>query len=425
MQEHGLDAYFLLNNDAHNSEYLADADKIMPWISNFKGSNGQMLFTMTQALLWTDGRYWLAAEKELPDSWKMMKMAAGVPRWFEWCAENLSEGAVIGFDAQTYPAASGEIRAEYFERKGMTFKPVEKNLGNEIWGADRPAYPSDKIRLHTVDFAGTPAEEKIAKVIDGIEADHLLVVELDQVAWTLNLRGNDIEYNPVFFSYMVISKESKKIVLFTNPDKAVDVAEYLAGIGVEIQPYENVADYLSGLTGSVQVPDGECNVYLAAKITEAVKKSTPIDSMKSVKTPREIEGMKACQIRDGAAKSIYLSWLHRELHGGRTDLNEWDAAQELLRQRSRQEHFLGPSFETISSVGANAAVIHYSPEPEGSAILSLDKIYLCDSGGQYQDGTTDTTRTYHFGTPTEREKECYTRVLMGNLDLQMAIWPKT
>ena len=143
------------------------------------------------------------------------------------------------------------IRTQYFADLGMSFKPVASNLANEIWGADRPAYPSDLIRLHTDDFAGTPATEKISKVIEKIDADHLLVVELDQIAWTLNLRGNDIEYNPVFFSFMVMSKETKKIVLFVNPDKTSDVSSYLESIGVEIQPYGNVGDYLSGLTGSV------------------------------------------------------------------------------------------------------------------------------------------------------------------------------
>ena len=218
MQTHSYDAYIIFHNDAHNSEYLADADKRMGWLTGFHGSNGHMLVTQDKALLWTDARYWLECEKSLPEQWKLMKIATDVPTWFNWVIENMPARTKIGYDANITPANGAAARLKFFSEKGYEFLPSETNLVNDIW-SDQPSHPDSPVKIHDVEFCGLSVSDKLDAVIEELKtegADHLFLGMLDEVAWVLNLRGSDIDYNPVFFAWLVISVNPRKVTLFVN-----------------------------------------------------------------------------------------------------------------------------------------------------------------------------------------------------------------
>lgn len=423
MNAQGLAAYFCPNNDFHSSEYLSDYDKRMPFISGFKGSNGQMLITNTAALLWTDGRYWLAAEKELLEGWSLMKMKRGEPTYFEWITQNLPPTSVIGFDPFLLPAKSAEARTKYFEEKGFTFKPILENFINQVW-TSRPPFPSNLIFEHPESFAGESVASKVNRVVEKLKTKYIFTGVLDEIAWVLNLRGNDIEYNPVFFAYLLIEKAEPRAVihLFTETPKVANVAAFLESNGVVLHPYGAVTDFLASLEDEVTTDGNECSLGLYQAIKAPKHEEGIISALKSVKSAREVEGMRHCHIEDGVAVVRYLAWLKNELDEGR-EWTEFTASEELEKFRAQGENFVGLSFDTISASGPNAAVIHYKPEADTATKLEKSQIYLLDSGGQYWDGTTDITRTVHFGQPTDAEQDANTRVLLGNLDLERLIWP--
>lgn len=401
----------------------------MSYLSGFQGSNGQMVITADQALLWTDGRYFLQAEKELGPGWQLMKMMVGVPRYYDWLTTNCPAGARIGFDPYLLPGTAAKNRTAAFEKSGLVFVPIEGNLVNAIW-TDRPALSTELIYRHPEEFTGATMQDKLALLKPTFEmnkAKYLFTSLLDEIAWILNLRGNDIEYNPVFFAYLLISysESSFQGTLFVNPEKvAPDLLEYLTTNQVSVLPYSSVSAHLSVLEDPILTDSDELNYALHSLVKSPISATQVITKLKGVKNEREVRGMRDCHVRDGRAVVRYLAWLEAQLKAGRRDLTEWSAALELARFRAEEDHFKGLSFETISAVGANAAVIHYAPHESTAALISPDFIYLLDSGGQYWDGTTDITRTVHFGSPTAREKECYTRVLLGNLDLCRLKWPK-
>ena len=400
----------------------------MSFLSGFKGSNGQILVTAEHALLWTDGRYFFQAEKELGPGWQLMKFMVGVPRYFEWLATNSPAGARIGYDPYLLPATAAKNRTAAFQTSGLQFVPIETNLVNAIW-TDRPAISSEAICRHPDEFTGATMQDKLALLKPTFEAQkakYLFTSLLDEIAWVLNLRGNDIEYNPVFFAYLLISyiESAFHCTLFVNPDKVPpELLEYLTANQVSVQPYTSVTQ-ISALEESVIVDADELNHALHSLMKSPISVTQTITKLKGVKNEREVRGMKECHVRDGRAVVRYLAWLEAQLKSGRGDLTEWSAALELTRFRAEEQHFKALSFETISAVGANAAIIHYAPHEATASLISLNSIYLLDSGGQYWDGTTDITRTVHFGTPTDKERECYTRVLLGNLDLCRLKWPK-
>lgn len=401
----------------------------MPYLSGFTGSNGQIVVTADHALLWTDGRYFIQAEKELGEGWTMMKLMVGCPRYFDWLTTNCPPGSRIGYDPYLLPANAAKNRTTSFESSGLHFVPIEVNLVNVIW-ADRPPLSTFPVRLHDLTFTGTDMQGKfnlLRPTFEANKSNYLFTSLLDEIAWILNLRGSDIEYNPVFFAYLLICRKENTFesVLFINPEKVTEeVSTYLTGNNVKIQGYDTVAGTLEGIGESVMVDSDELNSAIHGFVKSPVNVPQVITKLKGVKSERETQGMKACHVRDGKAVVRYLAWLELQLKSGRTDLTEWSAALQLERFRSEEQYFQGLSFETISAVGANAAIIHYAPHESTAATISLDHIYLLDSGGQYLDGTTDITRTVHYGTPSSKEKECYTRVLLGNLDLCRLKWPK-
>lgn len=385
-----------------------------------------MLVTQEAALLWTDGRYFLQAERELGPDWRQMKLISGVQRYNEWILANMKPGSKVGFDPFLMTAQTVKARKEEFASKSIRFVPLERNLVNEIW-VDRPPMSSSPVVRLPDSYAGQTLQEKVSELTPVLQAKgalNLFVSRLDEIAWLLNLRGADIEFNPVFFAYLLVDVTlgAAKLTLFIDEGKTKALSDYFHANNIEIRPYSDAFSFLSTLSGPVLVSE-DLNFGLYTQLTSPIPHSDGISKLKSIKSAREVQGMKDCHVRDGRAVCRFLAWLEQELQGGRSDLDEWTAAQVLEGFRGQEDGFRGLSFETISAVGANAAVIHYKPKQDSAALISQKEIYLLDSGGHYWDGTTDITRTVHFGTPTAREKECYTRVLLGNLDLCRAVWP--
>lgn len=424
LRDLGIQAYFLPHNDSHNNEYLSTADMRMPFLSGFTGSSGHLLITEEKAFLYTDGRYWLAAESQLYPEWTLMKLAPGVPRYFEWITQNLATGSIIAYDSSIVSYESVKLRKDYFEQKGFQFKGLNLNPVNEIW-TDRPNYSQDAIFRLPDEYAGKSARAKIDEMAGKMTENYLFTNALDEIAWILNLRGNDIEYNPVFFSYLVLEKKEKNTVhLFVRKEKVAGLEEYLQDNQVILHEYCEIEQFLRNIQGNVEVDPSKCNEALYLSIASPVNGKVNISDLKCVKNPREIQGFRDSHVRDGVALCRYFAWLESELDKGNV-WNEFTAAGKLEEMRREDPLNRGLSFGTISSVGANAAVIHYKPNETESKILTKDEIYLLDSGGHYLDGTIDTTRTVHFGNPSSEEKEAYTRVLLGNLDLEKMVWPES
>ena len=353
----------------------------------------------------------------------MMKMGHGFPSVGEWVSQNLEKGLKIGFDPSLVCATAAKNRIKAYKDKGYEFVPISENLVNAVW-LSRPPMSTEKAFIHELQYTGASVPEKLALVLPDFSTNFLFTSVLDDIAWLLNLRGSDIEYNPLFFSYLLIEKSSSRLTLFLNPDKVREIPDYLSSNNIHVHAYEEVGDFLSNIEDPITVDEGELNFSLHQRIKNPVHKDNVIARIKAVKNPREIRGFRESHIRDAVAMAKYFAWLEAQLHAG-TGLTEWTAALELDRLRGCEDLNMGLSFENISSSGPNAAIIHYAPTAEKARLLSLNEIYLLDSGGQYLDGTIDTTRTLHFGQPTAREKECNTRVLLGNLDLERARWPKT
>ncbi|KAF5351112.1 hypothetical protein D9756_008273 [Leucocoprinus leucothites] len=432
MRQSGVDAYVVPSEDQHSSEYLAECDMRRAFISGFNGSAGCAVVTLTEAFLFTDGRYFLQAEKQLDSNWVLMKQGLpDVPTWQDFLHKKLPEGSKIGIDASLIAAQDAESIAKKLEPLGSKLVPVPQNLVDEIW-SDRPAR-----RLNTVfhldeKFSGQSPADKIVKVREEMKkkkAKAVVVTMLDEVAWLFNLRGSDIDYNPVFFSFAIVTED--KVSLFINTNQVNEAAhKYLDGV-VDIHPYESFLPHLKDQANELQL-NKDNKIWIGERtslaVAEAIGKDrylierSPLNDLKSIKNATELEGFRQSHIRDGVALAKYFAWLEEQLNNG-VELNESQGADQLEKFRSELDLFQGLSFTTISSTGPNGAIIHYSPDPADCAIIKKDQIYLCDSGAQFLDGTTDVTRTWHFGTPTAEEKIAFTRVLQGHIAIDAAIFP--
>ncbi|KAJ5043170.1 uncharacterized protein L3040_004551 [Drepanopeziza brunnea f. sp. 'multigermtubi'] len=444
MKKNKVDIYIVPSEDSHSSEYIAPCDGRREYITGFSGSAGCAVITHEKAALATDGRYFNQAAKQLDDNWLLLKQGLqDVPTWQEWSAEQSEGGKVVGVDPRVISAPEARRLSEKIKKRGgMDLTAVEENLVDLIWGTDRPPLPSEPVKVLARHFCGKDVKaklEELRKELEKKKSSGFIVSMLDEVAWLFNLRGNDIPYNPVFFSYASITPTSA--TLFVNESKlSKECKTYLADNGVSVRPYEKIFDDSQVLGESLTVDaegqSGPMKKFLVSTRTSwALKRAlggdakveevrSPIGDAKAVKNDTELDGMRACHIRDGAALTEYFAWLEHRITVDKAEIDEVTAADKLEELRSRQKHFVGLSFDTISSTGANAAVIHYKPERGNCAIIDPKAVYLCDSGAQYLDGTTDTTRTLHFGEPTEMERKAYTLVLKGNIALDLAIFPK-
>ncbi|GER42592.1 Xaa-pro aminopeptidase [Striga asiatica] len=445
-----LDALVIPSEDYHQSEYVSARDKRREFVSGFTGSAGLALVLANEALLWTDGRYFLQAEKQLSNQWKLMRMGED-PAVDIWMADNLPNDAAIGIDPWCVSVDTGKKWEHGFAKKQQKLIKTTTNLVDEVW-SNRPPPAANPVVLHPLEFSGR------------------------SVAWLYNIRGDDVSYSPVVHAYAIVTL----VAAFLYVDKrkvSSEVSSYMEKNGIEVRDYGDVSSDaallasdkliltslakegvdipLNTTTGNddsaeekkndlVWVDPGSCCFALYTKLNpdKVFLQSSPLALAKALKNPVEIQGLKNAHIRDGAAVVQYLVWLDKqmqEIYGASgyflesevqnkdnpitTKLTEVSVSDKLESFRASKEHFRGLSFPTISSVGPNGAIIHYGPEAETCAELDPNSIYLFDSGAQYLDGTTDITRTVHFGKPTSHEKACYTAVLKGHIGLGNARFP--
>ncbi|KAJ7746479.1 Creatinase/aminopeptidase [Mycena maculata] len=426
-------AFVVPSEDQHSSEYLADCDERRAFISGFNGSAGCAVITPKEALLFTDGRYFLQAEQQLDENWTLMKQGLpDVPTWQEFLSKKIDSSSRIGIDSTLISAVDAEALTKALKPRGSELVSLSKNPVDSVWAEQRPPRPKSQVFPLGIKYSGESHSEKIKRLREEIskkEATAMVVTMLDEVAWLFNLRGADIAFNPVFFAYAVITPE--KATLFINLDQLDDASRRILGDEVSVQGYTAFFDNIKGLAKELNL-NGSPKVLLGDKSSLAVAEAvgegnytlvpSPVAELKAIKNKTELEGFRQSHIRDGAALARYFSWLEEQLATG-VELNESQAADKLEQFRSELDLFRGLSFPTISSTGPNGAIIHYSPDANDCAIVKQDQIYLCDSGAQFFDGTTDVTRTWHFGTPNAEEKRAFTRVLQGHIAIDSAIFP--
>ncbi|KAL1922548.1 uncharacterized protein VTP21DRAFT_10087 [Calcarisporiella thermophila] len=430
--EHNVQAYVIPSEDAHQSEYSAECDRRRAFISGFTGSAGTAVVTTDQAALFTDGRYHLQASMELDGNWTLMKSGLPeVPTWQEWLAK-LPSGSRIGVDPTLITAVDAHQLEKTLSDAGSTIVPIAENLVDIAWGAERPSRPLDPLTILPLKYTGKSHADKIKDLREELEkkeAHGFVVSGLDEIAWLLNVRGSDVQYNPVFYAYALVTRDD--VILYIDSAKVpTDVKQHL-GNEVTLKPYGAIFEDLKAT--SAQLNEGKSKLLLSDRASWALEDAigkdnaklirSPITDMKAVKNKVELEGMRQCHLRDAAALCNFFAWIEEELNAGKR-ITEYEAAERLEKFRAEQADFVGPSFETISSTGPNGAIIHYSPKPGTCDVIQRDQVYLLDSGGQYKDGTTDVTRTYHFAQPTSAERDSFTRVLQGHIAIDTAIFPQ-
>ena len=429
MKREHLAAFIFPSTDAHQSEYVADHWLGRAWISGFNGSAGTAVVTMTSAALWTDSRYFLAAEEQLQGTeFQLMKLKIpGTPSIAEWLGKELADvsSPEVGLDGwvNSYVSTSRLI-ADLRREGGITVRTNFDPL-KEIW-TDRPAIPENPIEIQPIEYAGEGVSSKIERIRKALRASHadgMLVSALDDIAWTLNLRGTDVHCNPVFVSYLLIA--SDKVSLFVDEVKVnAEIRTYLETNGISIYKYNKVEEGLKEYSEYNILLDGnETSYYLwkTVRCQEIVSQTSPIPAMKAVKNEAEITGYRRAMVRDGVAMVKFLKWLVPAVEaGGQTEIS---IDKKLTSLRAEQDLFRDISFDTIAGYQAHGAIVHYEASPETDVLLKPEGLLLLDSGAQYQDGTTDITRTIALGPVTEEMKHIYTLVLKGHIQLELAKFP--
>ena len=427
MSEKGLNAFIVVSSDPHSSEYVADRWKCREWISGFDGSAGTVVITADKALLWTDSRYWLAADKALAGTGiELMKDGlAETPSITDWLSENLKKGDVVGVDTTVCTVVDFAAWKAPLASCGIKTETVNDPF-DELWH-NRPAVPLSMAEIMPDDVAGESASSKIARLREALKkegVDGMVVTMLDEVAWLTNLRGNDVEYNPVLVSYMIVTGEDA--VLYIDDCKLTDeVKAYLQSQGISVAPYSGIWQALKEYEkDTLMIHTNKCNAAVALSIGKKVvyRSNSPIALMKAVKNEVEIKGFERAMLSEGVAMVKLLRWLKPAVDKG--GVTELDVDAKLTELRSADTSFRGLSFATIAAYGENAAIVHYEPTPAENALLAPKGFLLLDCGGQYQCGTTDITRTIALGSLTDEEKEDYTRVLRGHISLAMTKFPK-
>lgn len=425
MNEHNFSAYIIPTDDFHSSEYVGDHFKAREYMSGFTGSAGTLVVLKDKAALWTDGRYFLQASKQLQGS-TIELMRSGQPDVLtieEYLRDNLQDKAVIGFDGRTVTKRFTDIIREKTDEKLITFDG-SRDLVDTVW-VDRPPLSREQVWELDVKYAGKSRADKIKEVrakMQEEKADQLLVTALDEIAWLFNLRGGDIAYTPVFLSYLLLTQE--QIILFAHAEIfPAPLLEKLTQEGVTIKRYEEIEQAVSSMPSGTRVwlDSGSVNYRLTQRVPENVEvldQASPIVLMKAVKTPAEIEHMRAAHVKDGVAVSRFIHWLKTNVGGGA--VTEVSAAGKLETFRAQMEGYLEPSFSSIIAYGPHGAIVHYAPTRESDAEMKAESFCLADTGGHYKEGTTDITRTIALGNLTEEEKRYYTMVLRGYLALNAA-----
>ncbi len=429
MKREHLSAFIFPSTDAHQSEYVADHWRGREWISGFNGSAGTAVVTMKSAALWTDSRYFLAAEEQLEDTeYQLMRLKMeGTPTITEWLGKELQDvqSPEVGLDGMVN-SYNYVKDLSYSLRKlgGITLRTNLDPL-EQIW-ENRPSLPANPVEIQPLEYAGETLASKVVRIrksLRELHADGMLVSALDDIAWTLNLRGTDVHCNPVFVSYLLI--ESDKVSLFVDDNKlSPEVKQYLQDNQVSLYNYNKVEKCLESYSEYNILLDGdETSYYLwkTVKCQEIVAAASPIPAMKAVKNEAEIEGYRSAMLKDGVAMVKFLKWLKPAVEaGGQTEIS---IDEKLTSLRAEQKLFRDISFDTIAGYAQHGAIVHYEATPETDVVLKPEGLILIDSGAQYQDGTTDITRTIALGAVSEEMKHIYTLVLKAHIQLELVKFP--
>lgn len=429
MRANGFSAFVFPSSDPHNSEYVADHWKSREWISGFTGSAGTAVVTLDRAALWTDSRYFIAAAEQLAGTeYRLMKLrVAGTPTVCEWLADELAayEKPIVGLDGNVNSFAEVAALTQELATRGNIRVRTDADPMATLW-TDRPAIPGHKVCLHPLKYAGETTASKISRIRKSLAvrgADGLLVTALDEIAWVLNLRGSDVHCNPVFVSYLLITPGN--VTLYINKEKLPEeVRHCLAAGNIAVEPYGAVAGGLEHYPGRhLLVDDSTTNHTLVSALQrgKAVFGESPVLGMKAVKNRVEQDGFRAAMLRDGIAMVKFLAWLKPAVEaGGQTEMS---LDRRLTALRAEQPLFKGISFDTIVGYEAHGAIVHYEATPATDAPIEPHGLVLIDSGAQYEDGTTDITRTVALGRLTEEQRRIYTLVLKGHIQLALCRFP--
>ena len=437
MRREHLAACIFPSTDPHQSEYVAEHWKGREWISGFNGSAGTAVVTLNSAALWTDSRYFLAADEQLRGTeYQLMKLKIeGTPTIAEWIGRECGPGAEVAVDGMVNSANFvKELIADLRKQGGITLRTNFDPL-SRIW-RDRPAVPENPVEIYPLQYAGETAHEKIARIRKALRekhADGMLMAALDDIAWTLNLRGSDVHCNPVFVSYLLIS--SSDVTLYINKVKLPsEVLSYLKAEGVGVAPYDRIREGLKDyFEYNILLDPDEVNYALYESVRRSgdnvrravaiVEEESPVKRMKTVKNEREIAGFRSAMLKDGIAMVKFLYWLlfpHSSFHFPLTELS---LSAKLESLRSEQPLFRGISFDTIAAYQEHGAIVHYEPTPDTDIPLKPEGLLLLDSGAQYLDGTTDITRTIALGPLTDEMRRVYTLVLKGHIQIELCKFP--
>lgn len=427
MRENGLAAFIIVSSDAHSSEYVADCWKSREWISGFDGSAGTAVVTLTDARLWTDSRYWIAAESSLAGTgFSLMKDGdKDTPSITEWLCSVLEQGSVVGVDGCVCSIAEAKEWALALSSCGLLFDASHDPF-KTIW-KERPSVPTDKAVIMSCDVCGESVASKLLRLREQLIANGaagMLVTMLDEVAWLTNLRGNDVAYNPVVVSYMLVT--ATDATLFILPEKLTpEIISHLADAGISIAHYSDVWQALESYDGdTLLLQPTRCNRAVIEHLNPACQpifKDSPVAAMKAVKNSVEVAGFKQAMVAEGVAMVKLFHWLLPAVEQG--GVTELDVDKRLTAYREENSLFTGLSFATIAAYGSNAAIVHYEPTEESNVPLQPRGFLLLDCGGQYICGTTDITRTIPLGPLSDEERRSYTLVLRGHISLAMAKFP--
>ncbi len=412
MKEHNLSAYIIPGTDPHASEYMADRWKEITWITGFKGETGTVLVTLDEAFLWTDSRYYLQADKELAGTTVELKRESDLdtPSIPEWLNAHIAAGSRVGvnpemFSVQGYAALGRELA-------GNQLSLYSIDLIRPLWVDGRPAIPSDPLFVFDEKYAGESVDSKLTRIRAEIRkagAEAMVISALDEIAWLLNIRGNDVEFNPVVISYVLL--EQDRCTLFVEPNKAEAAADYFAAHHITVAGYEDIFAQLGTLDCAVLFDGAKLNEALYEALPAGGKKidtQSPILRLKSIKNATELAGIRKAMQKDAVALTRFFKWLEEEAFISGEQVTEYSLMQKLYTFRAAQEGFVEESFGTIAGYAANGAIVHYGATKDDCAVVEPHGILLLDSGGQYLDGTTDITRTICLDTPTAQMKRDFT-----------------
>ena len=431
MRREHLSAFIFPSADPHMSEYVPSRWEGRKWISGFDGSAGTAVVTMHGAALWTDSRYFIAAEQQLSGTeFRLMReRMAGTPSIAEWIAASLndSDGSEVGIDGMCVAHSEAcQMEAELRRMGGITLR-TNLDILNRIW-TDRPSVPTSPITLHPMEYAGESTASKLARLrseLTRLGAGGMLMTQLDDIAWTLNLRGTDVHCTPVFVAWLLIDEE--RTTLFTHPQKLTpEVTAYLHSEGIDTDSYDHIVAAMKNYSAYTMLIDPDTTNTVLAEVRghyHTIAAPSPVPAMKAVKNSTECDGFRHAMLRDGVAMVQFLKWLEEAVPQG--GVSELSAADKLRALRAQQPLFRDLSFDTIAAYGKHGAIVHYEPTPDSDVPLQPEGLLLLDSGAQYLDGTTDITRTIALGDITDEERHVYTLVLKGHLSLQSLCFPRS